>query len=384
MKNLRVGVFFSGIDGGGSKLKDNYQVVFLSEKEESIQNLLKLNYKDCPIAGDLNSLKVKDLPEMDIAIMSPPCQPYSSQGKQKGRGESKGRVADTCIKLLAKKKVNFILLENVDNLLRLNDGYDFMCLVKVFYKYGYKIDFNFINSSHYGSKQARVRTFLVAIREGSPLKKRSDIPAYNIALNKTVAKLKSSMNKKYLIKDGHENFLQMPKKFKVPSGDFLKFKASRDKQSIILSPSVYQITKLKIPKELKKVLITSPKKKREKFFLDLIQKNVSEQKDMKILAIIPHSRSTRAHHIDGRIRFDGTLNTFTTGVGCQGQSTGNYVVYEDLSIRLLTPLEVEKYMRWPKNWVHHDKTSEHLRYKLLGNGIDGELIPMILSMFERV
>jgi DNA (cytosine-5)-methyltransferase 1 len=102
--------------------------------------------------------------------------------------------------------------------------------------------------------------------------------------------------------------------------------------------------------------------------------------------IIAYSKSTRKGHYDYRIRQDGLINTLTTGIGCVGQSTANYI-YEDGLLRYLTPNECEKLMTWPKDWtkfgINEDgnvfNIPERERYRLIGNGIISSISNEILE-----
>lgn len=102
--------------------------------------------------------------------------------------------------------------------------------------------------------------------------------------------------------------------------------------------------------------------------------------------IIAYSKSTRKAHYDYRLRTDGLVNTLTTGIGCVGQSTANYI-YEDGILRYLTPNECEELMTWPKDWtkygVNEDgeryEIPERERYRLIGNGIIATISKEILE-----
>lgn len=110
--------------------------------------------------------------------------------------------------------------------------------------------------------------------------------------------------------------------------------------------------------------------------LDSIIYGGKKYKQDKSKEIIAYSKSTRKSHYDYRLREDGLLNTLTTGIGCLGQSTANYV-YENGILIYLTPEECEVLMTWPKNWTKYGVDKEgnvfeiptRERYRLIGNGI---------------
>ena len=107
----------------------------------------------------------------------------------------------------------------------------------------------------------------------------------------------------------------------------------------------------------------------------------------KTPAIIAWSKSTRANHVDFRIRQDGLINTLTTGKGCRGASTGNMVIYDN-TVRELSPNECEYLQGWPMSWteaghyIEDDKLvtktiPKAQRYKMCGNGVHTGVVEAI-------
>lgn len=140
--------------------------------------------------------------------------------------------------------------------------------------------------------------------------------------------------------------------------------------------------------------------------------------------LIAYSKSTRASHIDYRLRTDGKANTLNTGEGCGNQSTQNYVVVfskkretlrhtdqaitigagewrginrnqetnvviSNHKIRRLTPVECERLMSWPDNWTKYGvdekgrdiEISDNQRYRMCGNGVISVISKFILEEF---
>lgn len=121
--------------------------------------------------------------------------------------------------------------------------------------------------------------------------------------------------------------------------------------------------------------------------LDSVVYGGKEFKEIKKGKIIAASKSTRRKHYDYRIRTDDLVNTLTTGIGCTGQSTWNYILDESGLLRYLTPIECEQLMCWPKNWTKYSRkasgeifeTSERERYRMIGNGIVPTIVSEILD-----
>lgn len=377
IKKIDTAVLFSGVDGGMSNInRKKYNINFLCEKEGNIQDILKVNYPDAQIEGDITSLKPSDFKgNVDIVVMSPPCQPYSMQGKRKGRKDEKGTLADVAIKLCRKMNVKFILLENVPGLLNNNNGEDFQALAKIFYDNGYRIDFKIINSSHFGSKQNRERLFIVAIREGVKLKSKG----FEIPLNKLAERVRGDLDPNYLI-SRDESLIKMNIRPKLPpKARFFSFRVNKAKTKILTLPDVSRFEEGLSP--FLDAIRGSSKKDIKKLLLRIINRDLVRGNNSPKIATLAFSKSTREEYLDARIRLGESLNTFTTGSGCSGQSTVNYNLHADLTLSLFEPEEVEKEMRWPKDWTL-PAANLTLRYKVLGNGIDGKIIPSILDCFN--
>lgn len=102
-------------------------------------------------------------------------------------------------------------------------------------------------------------------------------------------------------------------------------------------------------------------------------KGTHKIKDPKIIS---WSKSTREKHYDVRIRTDGLVNTLTTGTGCNGASSGNFVI-ENNKFRKLLVKECEMLMGWPENWTRLGRKENGMivpltnsqRYKMCGDGV---------------
>lgn len=113
----------------------------------------------------------------------------------------------------------------------------------------------------------------------------------------------------------------------------------------------------------------------------------SKIKAPKGIEIISFSKSTRNKHTDYRYRTDGLINTLTTGVGCQGASTGTMVV-EGKKVRKLSPIECEKLQCWPKDWTKFGiigglkvNIPNNQRWKIIGNGVCS---PVVVPFKEEI
>lgn len=105
----------------------------------------------------------------DLLIGGPPCQPFSSSGKQRSVLEGRGRLFEHFVRLACELRPRAILFENVRGLVTARGctGHPGEVLAEVkeaFEAAGYATSFKLLNSADYGVPQRRVRLFMLATR----------------------------------------------------------------------------------------------------------------------------------------------------------------------------------------------------------------------------
>lgn len=114
--------------------------------------------------------KVKDkVPKHDLLVGGFPCQDYSVASSMAGGIQGKKGVLWWDIyDILKKNKTPYVLLENVDRLLRSSvkqRGRDFGIILACLNLLGYAVEWRVINAADYGFFQRRRRTFIFATRD---------------------------------------------------------------------------------------------------------------------------------------------------------------------------------------------------------------------------
>lgn len=110
------------------------------------------------------------LPEFSLLVGGFPCQDYSvasSLATSKGLEGKKGILWWSIREILEEKKPPFVLLENVDRLLKSpakQRGRDFGIILACFRDEGYTVEWRVINAAEYGYQQRRRRTFIFAYK----------------------------------------------------------------------------------------------------------------------------------------------------------------------------------------------------------------------------
>lgn len=161
---------FSGIGGFRIALeKLGLSCVFSSEIDSHARSAYFKSFGDIP-AGDIRSIKAKDIPKHDVLCAGFPCQPFSISGKHKGLKDSRGRLFYEIIRIAKYHKPTIILLENVKNILIVNGGEVISIIESQLTKLGYKLYRSTLNASSFGIPQNRERVYFVCIRIDTCLK----------------------------------------------------------------------------------------------------------------------------------------------------------------------------------------------------------------------
>lgn len=115
---------------------------------------------------DVRATKPYDVPTADLWCFGFPCQDISVAGKQKGlqEGERSGLFYEIMRLLAGRRKEDrpqWLLVENVKNLLSIGNGFDFARLLCEVGGYGYSLQWDTLNSKDFGVPQNRERVFIV-------------------------------------------------------------------------------------------------------------------------------------------------------------------------------------------------------------------------------
>jgi len=110
--------------------------------------------------------KVKEMQDFDVLLGGFPCQAFSLLGKQLGLEDERGKILFSIHELLAKKSPQFVVLENVRNILQHDKGNTLSYILTFFKKHGYKyVDYVLLDSSNFGLPQRRARVFFVCSKK---------------------------------------------------------------------------------------------------------------------------------------------------------------------------------------------------------------------------
>ncbi len=109
-----------------------------------------------------------DLPQADIVIAGPPCQPWSRAGKRLGEQDKREGLTFT-MEAVRKLQPTAVVIENVPDLARPHKRQHLDDLESQLTALGYAVAEHVLNAADYGVPQNRRRVFISAIQSDHPL-----------------------------------------------------------------------------------------------------------------------------------------------------------------------------------------------------------------------
>lgn len=118
-----------------------HECVFASEIDDELRDLYEANFPEMrgKIYGDIRHWK-SEVPEHDILCAGFPCQPFSKSGGQLGtKDETRGTLFHEILEILDRLRPPYVLLENVGNFGRHDDGRTWRIVRERLVALGYKV-----------------------------------------------------------------------------------------------------------------------------------------------------------------------------------------------------------------------------------------------------
>lgn len=161
--NVRVQSLFSGIGGTELALPPRFEITGHCEFDKHASAVLSYHYPEIPNFHDVTKFCERtDVPVFDLLTFGFPCQSFSIAGLRQGFNDDKGRgsLIYNCFDIIEKHKPKYFLAENVKGLISHDSGKTIIEILKGLSQLGYEIDFELVNSKHYGLAQNRERIFV--------------------------------------------------------------------------------------------------------------------------------------------------------------------------------------------------------------------------------
>lgn len=162
---------FSGAGGltQGFHEAGGYRAVAAVESDPSAAATFAANFGDIVHTGDIAEwLRMEDVPEVEVVVGGPPCQGFSTLGKQDAEDERNGLWREY-VETVRRARPRYFVLENVGAFLR---SPQFALLRAATAEGGALADYAFdaavLNAADYGAAQVRRRTIVIGHHRDLP------------------------------------------------------------------------------------------------------------------------------------------------------------------------------------------------------------------------
>lgn len=331
-----------------------------------------------------------NIPDHDVLVGGFPCQDYSVASSLKnshGIVGKKGVLWWEIQKILAKKSPKYLILENVDRLLKSpasQRGRDFAIILSSLNSLGYAVEWRVIDASEYGMPQRRKRVFIVAYKQGTKL-----YETLQKSKSKDIFNKKALLTKTFPINSIEENTIisnnlsddlvyitdnfnkETPKKNAfwesgyMIDGIYYTAKVTPDFNGEYITLGDILIDEADVPKEF---YINNEELEKWKY-----------QKGAKSFDRVNKTTGHTYKYSEGKMSFpdwlDRASRTIITGEGGASASRFKHVVCVNGRHRRLTPIELERLNMFPDN--HTEGVLDTKRAFLMGNAL-------VVGIVERI
>ncbi len=341
---------------------------------------------------DINEVDVNAIPDHTLLVGGFPCQDYSvASTGAKGIEGKKGVLWWNIYSILEAKSPKFVLLENVDRLLKSptsQRGRDFGVMLACFKSLNYSVEWKVINAAEYGFVQRRRRVFIFAYKNDTNYRKDLD-NRYKGSQNSEQLQLDIDDVKKvslgeFVVRDGGLHQKLFPGKpynssrinvKNIETNDIKEisdtFKLQFWNTGCLIDNQIY--TEDLKPLEGKSVNMETilDKDVPERFYLN---EDLEKWRYMKGSKKIPrtHKDGHQYFFAEGAIAFpdpiDRPARTMLTSEASANRSTHIIEDPETGRLRKLTPSECEALNGFDKGWTDTGM-SERFRYFCMGNAL---------------
>lgn len=399
---FRVGLNEITLDNSGNTIeKSNFKFVWANQWEPSTKtqdafNCYVKHFGNVPSHSntDISLVDKKSIPNHTLLVGGFPCQDYSvarSLSQEKGIEGKKGVLWWQINDILKTKRPPFILLENVDRLLKSPSkqrGRDFGIMLRCLNDLGYGIEWRVINAAEYGFPQKRRRIYIFGFHKSTNYYKKIVKNNIEDIFNETGIFAKSfkienheKITTSNISKEMYNSLIEVTRDYQF------KF----ENAGIMFNDLVYTT---RITPSIKKAItlgeILQVDNIPNECFLNEAQK--TKFKYLKGSKKIPRVSKfgTEYNYSEGAMCFPDYLDmpgrTMLTSEGTINRSTHVVKDVKTQKLRTLTPIEAERLNQFPDNWTDSGMTTKK-RYFMMGNalvcGIIKELGYQISSIIDN-
>lgn len=332
---------------------------------------------------DIALVPRKDIPKHSLLVGGFPCQDYSvarTKSNEKGIEGKKGVLFWEIVDIADKKKTPFLLLENVDRLLKspaLQRGRDFGIMLKKFDELNYNLEWRVINAADYGCAQKRRRVFIFAWKQRSKYNRSLNIKSKDSLLEKQSFFAKCFPIDLEASKDYDGRIINL-RGYKDTVQVSEEFKFGFENSGIMINGEVY--TKKVVPQYEKPITLRNIREIDDDlsdYYLSTVQKNKLEKLKDRNRKKRKKPNGEIYYYSEGKMSFPDDLDlpgrTMLTSESSVNRSTHVLKDFRTDNLRFLTPKEAERLQSFPDNWTATGM-SEKRRYFMMGNALVTKLI----------
>lgn len=341
--------------------------------------------EDKYVNEDIASVDKKTIPNHNLLVGGFPCQDYSvahsgAEGIEGKKGVLWWQIRD----ILEAKSPKFVLLENVDRLLKSpasQRGRDFGVILACFNDLGYTVEWRVINAAEYGFAQRRRRTFIFACKNNTNYYKSTE----NYSLENLIQENGFFIKEFPISANGIGQEIDFTYNDLIDVSD--NFKMEFKNSGVMRNGKIYttEVIPTQIEaKPLSKIVEYDGVDTKYNLGNNLEKWNyLKGAKDILRKEGTPHEY----HFREGAIAFpdglDKPARTMLTSEGSLNRST--HVIEDPKSkcYRILTPVETERINGFPDNWTNTGMP-ERFRYFCMGNALVVGLIEKMGNRLNKI
>lgn len=397
---------FAGVGGfrvGFEKSSSDWKTVWANQWEPSkkVQHAFECYKSHFETSGgidefsniDISKVPEEHIPDHTILVGGFPCQDYSvASTGAKGIQGKKGVLWWEIERILESKRPPFVLLENVDRLLKSptnQRGRDFGIIINCLAKLGYSVEWRVINAAEYGFQQRRRRTFIFAVHNTTNFYK--ELETQSIYEQLQHSGFFGSIFNVETFSEEFINSIDIKEKYDL---DILEI--SNNFKFEFRNSGMYRNGVISTVETTPSRLLTE----HQITLQDILEKHVDEKyllsdEDLEKWTYLKGPKAINRTSKDGHeyvfreggIAFpdpiDKPARTMLTSEASKNRSTHVVSDIETGKLRLLTPLECERINGFPDNWTDTGMT-QAFRYFCMGNALVVNLIEHMARKLHEI
>ena len=401
---FRCGFNHVSLKDGKVHEEDNWDFVWANQWEPSTKSqaafdcyVERFGESENHVNEDIATVDKKTIPNHTLLVGGFPCQDYSvarSLSGEKGIEGKKGVLWWQIAEVLEEKRPPFVLLENVDRLLRSpasQRGRDFGVMLRTLLDNGYSVEWRVINAAEYGFPQKRRRVFIFAYHKSTNYYKKMDKVDYEDLIYKD-----GIFAKNFPIQFNEDDDFG---EISIKKKDFKDLVAISDEfefhffnSGLMHKGNIY--TYKTSPVECENVTtlgdIIEKGEVDEKYYL--LDEKLEKWKYLKGSKKVPRKRPNGESYFfsEGKVAFPDKLDvparTMLTSESTTNRSSHVVKDVKSGNLRLLTPVEAERIQMFPDDWTNIESKAmtERRRYFMMGNALVVGVVEKIGDYLQKI